>query len=91
MFRSGTGVARARCGAILPGCLEVSVSTSEQISDGASLKILNSGRKLENRDEGCPDGPARARVEIAGCFPIPPDLQLLSEIDAVVRIDGGTT
>ena len=43
---------RERVAAAFPvGCLEVSVSTSEQISDGASLKILNSGRKLENRDE----------------------------------------
>ena len=38
------------------GCFEVSVSTSEQISDSVSLKILNSGQKLENLDEGCPDG-----------------------------------
>jgi hypothetical protein len=38
------------------GCLEVSVSISEQISDGDSPNILNSGQKLENLDEGCPDG-----------------------------------
>jgi hypothetical protein len=51
------------------GCLELSVSTSEQISDIVSLKILNSGQKLENLDEGCPDGSVQTRVKIAGRFP----------------------
>jgi hypothetical protein len=61
-----------------PGCLEVSVSISEQIPYGHSSKILDSGRKLENRDEGCPNGSVQTRVEIAGCFPISPAFAALT-------------
>jgi hypothetical protein len=71
------------------GCLEVSVSTSEQISDGVSFKILDSGQSWTT-GRRTSNGSVPIRVNIAGCFPRR-YWQLLSEIGAVVRIDGGMT